>query len=232
MSLSTNTMRGILRYLPGAGGKAGAAVQRLVVFPDTTSPVYGGHIRPTAAPSGTAAKGDFYFDSTANTIKLHDGTAFRTPILAGIGSAQVVTGTLSSPRVVKTAAATLTASDSGALCVFNSAAGDIYTLPTAAAGLWFDFAVAVTITSNAAKVITASASEFLVGGYLQIPDTAAQIVSRSADGTTIRAWSGNGSTTGGIKGDFFRLVGISATQWVISGIGLATGAEATPFATS
>src|SRR5258708_2613530 len=34
---------------------------------------------------------------------------------------------------------TLTAGDSGSLCLFDRAAGIVYTLPTGAAGLWFEF---------------------------------------------------------------------------------------------
>lgn len=142
------------------------------------------------------------------------------------------TGTVGSKCIVKTAAATLTAADSGAVCIFNSAAGDIYTLPTAASGLVFDFVVVTTITSNAAKVITASASEFLLGTFIQSTDGTYTSAAHAANGSTIRAWSGNGGTTGGLAGDWFRVCGISSTQWAIWGMGRATGAEATPFATS
>jgi len=75
MGLSTNTMRGAIRYLPGAGKLA--ALNRLVLWIDDTTPVYGHHIRPTSAPSGTAAEGDFYFDDTAETLTIHEGTAWR-----------------------------------------------------------------------------------------------------------------------------------------------------------
>jgi hypothetical protein len=185
---------------------------------DGTAPVRAPlKIKPTAAPTATSEAGDIYFNSTSNLLLASNGTSY-----APIGG----------NRVVKNAATTLTAADSGAVCVWGAAAGYLYTLPTAQAGLSFDFVVAVTISSSAAKVITASTSEFILGSFLQIPDTAAQIVARNADGSTIRAWSGNGSTTGGWAGDSFRLTAISATQWVISGIGLATGTEATPFATS
>lgn len=135
-------------------------------------------------------------------------------------------------EIVRGAAATLDASQSGALCEFSTAAGYTYTLPACKKGLWFDFLVTINITSSAAKVITNSASEFILGAFLQIPDGAAQIVAQAANGTTIRAWSGNGSTTGGLAGDWFRLTAISDTVWAIQGIGLATGSEATPFATS
>lgn len=175
------------------------------------------NIYPSAAPSGTGEEGDVYVDSTLHLPRFHNATAF---VPAG------------GIRVVKTAAATLTAADSGAFCFFNSAAGDLYTLPTAAAGLWFDFAILVTITSNAAKVITASASEFLLGGFRQSTDGTYVTAEHAANGSTIRAISMNGSTTGGFAQDWWRVIGISATQWAIYGFGRANGTEATPFATS
>lgn len=197
----------------------GVLAHRVVVHNGTAPVKAPFHILPSAAPTATQTAGDAYIDSTSLKLLISNGTSY---IPAG-----------GAPRVVKNAATVLTAADNGAMCVWGAAAGYTYTLPTAAAGLWFDFVVAVTITSSAAKVITASASEFILGSFLQIPDSAAQITAQNANGTTIRAWSGNGSTTGGYAGDSFRLTAISATQWVISnGIGLATGTEATPFATS
>lgn len=135
-------------------------------------------------------------------------------------------------RKVLTGAQTLAVEDSGALCLWNTAAGYTFTLPTAVKGVWYEFVVHTTITSSAAKVITASASEFIVGTYEQATDGTYTVAARAADGTTIRAWSGNGSTTGGIVNDRFTLTAISSTQWFIQGRGNATGSEATPFATS
>lgn len=206
------------RGMQRAFNRFGLMLPRLVVNADGTAPANTPlHIYPSAAPTATAVAGDAYFDSTRNLLMTAAGTTFAP---------------VQGRRVVKTAAATLTTKDSGALCLFNAASGVLYTLPTAEAGIFFDFLVTTTITSGSAKVITASASEFLVGSFLQIPDTAAQIVARAADGTTHRSWVGNGTTTGGYAGDSFRLTAISATQWAIQGIGLATGTEATPFATS
>ncbi len=139
---------------------------------------------------------------------------------------------LGNSRVVKTAAATLLPEESGALCLFNLAAGFTFTLPTAAKGLWFEFQVTVSVTSSTAKLITASASEFLLGHFVQSTDGTFTQAFHAANGSTIRAWNGNGSTTGGLVGDWFRVVGLSATQWAIIGWGSATGTEATPFATS
>ena len=217
MPLSTKTMRGLIRYLPGAGQGKGAAVERLVVWPSTTSPVYGSHIRPTAAPSGTAAAGDFYVNSTTGQFHVSNGTSFIPA---------------TEQRVVKDAVTVLTAADSGALCVWLTAAGYLFTLPAPQVGLWFDFLVRTTITSVGAKVITDAGTSFITGSFLQIPDTAAQAVYHLANPAATRAWNGNGTTTGGYSGDNFRLTCISTTLWAISGVGLATGTEATPFAAS
>ena len=49
---------------------------------------------------------------------------------------------------------TLLAEESGALCVFDRAAGIVFTLPAPVEGMQFDFVVKTSITSNAAKIIT------------------------------------------------------------------------------
>lgn len=134
-------------------------------------------------------------------------------------------------RPVKTAAATLTEADNGALCLFNLAAGFTYTLPAASPGLWFEFQVTVTVTSVAAKLICAS-GDFLIGHFIQSTDGTYTSAAHAANGTDIVSWNGNGSTTGGLVGDWFRVTAISDSQWAIYGMGRATGNEATPFATS
>lgn len=136
-----------------------------------------------------------------------------------------------SVRLVKTGATTLTEADSGALCLFNTAAGYTFTLPSAEVGLWFEFVVHTTITSSAAKVICAD-GDFLVGNFIQSTDSTYTSASHAANGTDIVSWNGNGGSTGGLIGDWFRVVAISSTQWHIYGMGRATGSEATPFATS
>lgn len=127
---------------------------------------------------------------------------------------------------------TLLQKESGALCLFDSAAGVVYTLPAPIIGMQFEFQTVTTITSNAAKVITDSATTFILGLVdLQIAGSATALAA-AANGTTHRAISSNGSTTGGVIGDRYRLTAISATQWVIDGIVSGSGALATPFATS
>lgn len=129
---------------------------------------------------------------------------------------------------------TLLAKESGALCLFDRAAGVVYTLPTPVEGMQFEFLATVAVTSNAYKVITETpASQFLLGGVIMGDVTVAQSGDYfEADGTTIVAISEDGATKGGLLGDRFVLTAVSTTQWVIHGVLHGAGTLATPFATS
>ena len=128
---------------------------------------------------------------------------------------------------------TLLADESDALCLFDRAAGVVYTLPAPVAGMQFEFSATVAVTSNAYKVVTNSASVFIVGsvtaGSLTVADSGDVF---QANGTTHRAISMAGSTTGGLVGGSIRLTAISSTQWVISGDIVGSGTLADPFTTS
>lgn len=127
---------------------------------------------------------------------------------------------------------TLATNESGALCLFDSAAGVVYTLPPPALGMQFEFLTSVTITSNSAKVLTDAATTFIVGGAALANNAATTGQAFSANGTTHRSVNGNGTTTGGIIGDRIRVTAISATQWAVDAVMVQSGTAATPFATS
>lgn len=127
---------------------------------------------------------------------------------------------------------TLLQKESGALCLFDRAAGVVYTLPAPVIGMQFDFCSTVTITSNAAKIITNSASVFILGDVQMVIDAAATVLAAAGNGSTHVSISMNGTTTGGVIGTRLRLTAISSTQWVIDGKVSASGTLATPFATS
>lgn len=125
----------------------------------------------------------------------------------------------------------LEASESGALVLFDDAAGHVITLPTPAVGMEFEFLVTVAVTSNAHKVVTkTTASEFLVGGVIMGDVTVAQSGDYfEADGSTITEIAGEGSTTGGLLGERYKVTAISTTQWAIEGVCHGAGTLATPF---
>ena len=122
--------------------------------------------------------------------------------------------------------------EAGSLCQHDLAAGVVYTLPTPVIGMFFEFVTSVTITSNSAKILTNLATEFLLGSITVTNSGAATAQAFLANGTNIRSVNGNGTTTGGTAGDTYRVVAISATQWVVTGVMSGTGVIITPFATS
>lgn len=128
---------------------------------------------------------------------------------------------------------TLNENESGSVALFDRAAGIVYTLPTAKLGMVFDFIVTTTVTSNAAKVITAVGTELLIGGYTNVDtDTSNAVAAFTGNGSTHVAVSMNGTTTGAVAGTRLRFTCLSSTRWMVEGMVLGTGVVATAFATS
>lgn len=162
----------------------------------------------------------------STTLQNFEQLSFRGPELSQHSAqARVLIGDAVATRQ-------LTAKESGALCLFDLAAGVTYTLPSPVIGMTFEFFTSVTITSGAAKVITNLATEFLLGAIGTMNNAATTAEAFAANGSTIRAVSANGTTTGGIAGDRYRLTAISTTQWLIEGLLINSGTAATPFAVS
>lgn len=128
----------------------------------------------------------------------------------------------------------LSPNESGATCLFDRAAGIVYTLPTAPKpGTFFDFIVTTSVTSNAAKIITGAGTELLIGGYMNVDtDTSNAVAAFDGNGSTHVAVSMNGTTTGGLLGTKLRFTCLSATRWMVEGIVRGSGTVATAFATS
>lgn len=111
----------------------------------------------------------------------------------------------------------------------DRAAGIVFTLPAPVPGLVYDLVATVSVTSNSYKIITSSASVFLIGAAT-ILATGSTVF--SADGTTHRAVTMNGTTTGGLRGSTIRFLCVSPTQWLVDGNLIGSGTQATPFTTS
>ena len=127
---------------------------------------------------------------------------------------------------------TLVAADNGAVCEFNTAAGQLYTLPAAQVGLSFRFIVRTTATSGVHRV-ACTTGDFFLGALAQATDGTYVTATNVANGTSHLAWEGNGSTTSGIVGDWFDILAISTTKWLVTaGYTTATGTEATFWKTS
>jgi len=160
----------------------------------------------------------------SNTLQNYEQLSYGAPGLSMHRSKAV--------QVIGDAVATrtLTAKESGAICLFDSAAGVVYTLPTPVAGMQFTFVTTVTRTSNAHKFITGLATEFLLGGVAMLNSAATTGEFFAGNGTSHTNVSMNGTTTGGIIGDRITITALSSTVWFVDGVLNQTGTAATPFA--
>lgn len=127
---------------------------------------------------------------------------------------------------------TLLAKESGALCLFDTPAGTVYTLPAPVIGMEFEFLTTVSVTSNSHKIITDAATTFLVGAVLMATIATASPAGFSFNGTTHLACTSNGTTTGGLQGSRIKVRAISSTQWFIEATMIGSGTIVTPAATS
>lgn len=129
-------------------------------------------------------------------------------------------------------AATLTLSRSshlGAVVTVNRAAGTTITLPASAGkGDTYRIFCGTTVTSNSLKVQVANATDIMSGVAWAAADGGSSVVGweTAADSDTITM---DGSTTGGIKGDFIELIDVTSGIWFVRVMASATGTEATPF---
>lgn len=135
---------------------------------------------------------------------------------------------------------TLKESESGSLVLLDKADGIVITLPkyragiTGNVGMYFDFMVTVSCTSNSYKVITGAATELMVGSFINCDTDSADAVAiwKSLVGSSYISVNLDGSTKGGLKGDRFRLTCLNSTTWQIEGVTNGTGTVATPMAVS
>jgi len=128
---------------------------------------------------------------------------------------------------------TLTANQSGAVCVFDAAGASSFTLPAPQKGLHFTFITAVTATADHVVKTATDAAGFLGGGIV-VNTTADQLddVSAATDGENDHITM-NGTTTGGHVGSTINVWGISdsnaAKCWVAQVALVGSGNTVTPF---
>lgn len=145
-------------------------------------------------------------------------TKSNAPWLAGLNSGNGAT-------------VTLTAADSGKTFLFDRAAGIVYTLPAPVPGMTFDFVNTVTITSNAATVVTAAGTQFVAGAIHVLVSGAITGLDFQCNGTSHIKITSNGTTSGGILGGHVRFVAASTTLWVVDGLLVGSGSTVTPCST-
>lgn len=136
-------------------------------------------------------------------------------------------------RQVLTGAQTLTVAQSGALCLWNTAAGYTFTLPVITAddvGVWFEFLGTITNTSVAMKVITGAATSYIIGMPITYVGATTPAANPGPKGFALNGSSniaiimgGTDTTAGGVGGVWLRLTAISAVLWHAAGLIPAAG---------
>lgn len=129
-------------------------------------------------------------------------------------------------------ARTLLAGESGALCLFNVAAGVVFTLPAITEqdiGMYFDFSVSVTGTGSY-SIDTDAATTFIGGGIAGQSTTAGGADAFPATISSTVSIDLDSTETGEDAGGYFTLVATSTTTWVVGGYTVGSGTLATPFA--
>lgn len=141
-----------------------------------------------------------------------------------------VDGALLTPPIqVTSSARVLTSADYGKTVVLDRAAGVAVTLPAASgSGGKFKVVVKTTVTSNSNTIKVANASDVMQGTAVVAQDGGDTIVAFEADATADTI-TGNGSTTGGLRGDIWDLEDVAQNLWLVRGQMAGTGVEATPF---
>jgi hypothetical protein len=113
--------------------------------------------------------------------------------------------------------------------VFDIASGATVTLPTSAGtGDVYRFIVHTTVTTNDDIIQVANATDVMAGNILIAQDAADTAVMFEAASTSDTITL-NGTTSGGLRGDWLELVDYKAGFWHVRGILAATGTEETPF---
>ena len=114
--------------------------------------------------------------------------------------------------------------------VVNAAAGCTLTLPAASgSGSKFTVYIGTTVTSNNVIIQVANASDVMAGVLVVASDNAADAAIAFETASTSDTITLNGSTKGGIKGDYIELRDVATNLWRVDGTLSATGTEVTPF---
>ena len=223
VALATITSSSANALTAGANGTTGPAFN---VDASTASQADGFNVQGLAAGNGVAVS--TITTGTNSPMKIDAaGTGVITASSVSTGGFRYLGALVTGSG----ATVSLTAAQSGNRILFDRAAGIVFTLPIPQVGIFYDFFIKTTITSNSAKVITDAGSTFIAGFISSGVDNTAN-KQWIGNGTTHVAITQNGSTTGGIIGGSFRLTCVSATLWIASGTLVASGTPATPFATS
>jgi|GEM_PF-1776104 len=172
-----------------------------------------------------------YADLAAKTTA---PTGYAEGWVTAVGSsgATIVDFGGTQPPVEDALSVTLTAAQSGSVCIFDKADGAKFILPAAAPGLEFEFVIAGTPSSVGHRIECAS-GDFLIGSILMDDgDTGLTTSAAAFNGSSHLACDMSEVAKGWLAGGFLKVSARTEVQWLIRGHLLHTGNVSSPAATS
>ena len=183
------------------------------------------------------------FGDTTGKYILWDASADKFIIVGGLSldgtdltatMAEINRACDTSARVVTVATTPLAITElahDGKVIVLTKTDGQAVTLPAATgSGTMLRFIIGAKVASSATTINTSALDQVMTGNALQLADGGDTIGAYEA-AATVNGISFDGSTTGGLKGDYVELIDIAAKTWFVRIVCAATGSEATPFVT-
>lgn len=157
-----------------------------------------------------------------------------TTSLSGSITAGLPDGAISDSNgeIISATAATLAITKTlhnGRIVNLNKITGIAVTLPVSTGdGSWFRFYIGATITSVGTTIKVADAATIMQGRCVQLADGGDTVngYETASDTDTITL---DGTTKGGLVGDFIELIDVATGVWYVRILEAATGSEATPF---
>ncbi len=171
---------------------------------------------------------------TENATAVTSVLAGDQPIVYRSGVPTLVsnTGVLASGGVVDTTATALTitqALHSGRQITISAAAPIAITLPAATGtGSRYRFQVQVVATATSHTIKVANTTDVMQGIVCALTTSSANVIGYGTTSTSDTI-SVNGTTTGGVVGDWFEIIDVKSGFFSVSGMTSPTGSTATPF---
>jgi hypothetical protein len=149
-------------------------------------------------------------------------------LLCSMGNA-LAWGNQGSVPIACGSTCTVTADMNGATILLNQAAGSVVTLPAATGtGHKFYFAVTVTTTSAADKILAASTSDYLQGTEIGWNGSTAKVFACLGTTHALQMPFTGSQPSGGFLGDYFEYIDVATNLWQVNGVYQAGTTPTTP----
>ncbi len=142
-----------------------------------------------------------------------------------------LTPALHAGRILRTNDATLVLTLPPIIATTAPTSGGPGITPATNNNVGMSFTIFIETAVTAFKLSTDGTDKY-VGSILLVDTDTAGATTGYAPGATNDVINFNGSTLGGIAGSWVKVTALASAKWLVQGVGLASGAPATPFADS